>query len=371
MKKRRTRPERSRRILVSGGHLTPALAVIEILLKQKWEILFVGRRCSLEGEKIPSIESRVIPQKGIRFVAIDAGRIQRRLTWQTLPSILRIPFGFLQSFYWILKFKPDIFLSFGGYVAAPLALAAKICQVPMITHIQSIKPGLASRFISLLSQKICLSWPETKKYFPPKKTVFTGNPLRQRLLNPLKIKKRRPTLYITGGGQGSIWINQVVRQTFPQLKNYFLYHQCGAKDFPQVLDFKNQLSPNERKGYQVKDWFNEEELRTIFSQADLVIGRSGANTVAEVAALGKPALFIPLPWAAGGEQRINAQKLAKIGLVEILPQEKLSPQTFVKAIKAMFSRLEEYKKAGVHAKKFFHPQAAKAIVAEIEKVLNP
>lgn len=361
---------KKRRIIISGGHLTPALAVIEVLPKQKWAILFVGRQSSLEGEKIPSIESRIIPQKGIRFASIQTGRIQRRPTWQTLPSILKFPLGFLQSLYWVLKFKPDVFLSFGGYVAAPLALAAKICRVPIITHVQSIKPGLASRFIGLLSQKICVSWPETKKYFPPPKTILTGNPLRQKLLKPLKIKKRWPTLYITGGGQGSIWINQVVRQSFPHLKNYFIYHQCGAKDYLQMLDFKSQLSLNEQKRYQVKDWFNEEELKIIFSQADLVIGRSGANTVAELVALGKPSLFIPLPWAAGDEQTINAQKLVKIGLAKILPQEKLSPQTFVEAIKAMFSHLEDYQKAGSQAKKFSHPQAAKAIVAEIEKVLN-
>lgn len=375
-----------KRIIISGGHLTPALAVARVLKKKDWEILFVGRKYSLEGEKIPSVESRIIPQNQIRFVSIKTGRLQRRFTVQTIPSLLKIPLGFFQALFWVWKFKPNIFLSFGGYIAAPLSLASWLCQVPILSHVQSVKPGLADLFVGFFSQKICLSWPQTKKYFPHRQTIITGNPLRNQVtqflrISPQGFEKIKPNwlpslsanllvIYLTGGSLGSTSLNQIFKESFPKLKKYFLIHQCGDKDFSRMGKFRHRLKPKERKHYQLKNLFSGPEVGAILKRADLIIGRSGANTLAEIAAFRKPAIFIPLPWAGDNEQTANALELVKLGTAKILPQSKLSAESFVSSIKETLVEIEKLKKAAQKSKKLFHPRAADLIVAELESYVT-
>jgi len=148
-----------KRIIITGGHLTPAIAVIKKLQEEdSWQILFIGRKYTMEGDKAASIESQIIPKLGVKFVSIDAGRIQRRLTRYFFPALFKVPLGFFQSFNYVKKFHPDVILSFGGYLAVPVVWAAWLLGIPIVTHEQGVILGLATRFIAPFAKKIAVSW---------------------------------------------------------------------------------------------------------------------------------------------------------------------------------------------------------------------
>src|SRR5437016_2502209 len=165
-----------KKVLITGGHLTPALAVLEELQSKKWSVAYVGRKYALEGDTSFSAEYQVIHQKDISFHNITTGRLQRSFTRFTLLSLLKIPIGFLQSTFILLQERPSLVMSFGGYIAVPIVIVAWLCGIPIITHEQTIKPGLANRIIAWFADVICVSWKESASHFPAAKTVVTGNP---------------------------------------------------------------------------------------------------------------------------------------------------------------------------------------------------
>ena len=171
------------KILITGAHFTPAFATIEELNKYKdVEIVYVGRKTTLEGDNTSSVESRLLPKLGVKFITITAGRLQRTFTPFTLISLLKIPIGFIQALHIILREKPDVVLSFGGYIALPLVIVAWLFSIPIIIHEQTLISGLANRLGSFFADKIAISFPENK-LFDKAKAVLTGNPLRREILN--------------------------------------------------------------------------------------------------------------------------------------------------------------------------------------------
>lgn len=355
-------------IIFTGTHFTPALAVIEeIKKKEPWEIYYLGRKYTLEGEKIPSPESQILPKMGVKFIPIPAGRLQRRFTRWTIPSLLRVPFGFFKALKVILEIKPKVIVSFGGYVGVPVVIAGFLRRVPILIHEQTATVGLANKISARFAQKIAISFPESKTFFPEGKVVFTGNPLRPEIfksgkpLFPLNEKKK--TIYITGGSQGASIINETIEKCLSDLViQYNVVHQCGAKDYPHFKEKK-------AKDYFPIDYVDNNSIGWVFEKADLVVSRGGANTILELASLGKPAIIIPIPWATHNEQLKNAEFLVKNGVAEILPQEKLNPQNLKNLIEKMIANLSSYQKAGEKLKKTIPRDGAQKIVAEIYKLL--
>lgn len=364
------------KVAITGGHLTTALAVIDELKKiENTEIIFLGRASSLEGDKYPSAESMVIPNLGIKFIAIKTGRLQRKFTIGTILSLLKAPIGFLQSLAIISKEKPDIIVSFGSYVALPVAFAGWVLGIPTITHEQTVKGGLANRLISKFAKKIAISWEQSKKYFPDGKTVLVGNPVRKEILEIKKERTSRPLIYITGGSQGSHSINEIVGDVLPQLlSRYEIIHQTGGsdvyKDYEKLKASVNQLPRRLQNRYKIAKWFNTTELSKIFAKMDILVGRSGANTVSEVASLGIPAIFIPLPWAGQNEQFENAKILEDEGAAIILSQERLTPKRLLNNIDFIVKNYPEFKKKAKKSKKLIRKDAAANLVKEIKQVVN-
>src|SRR3989344_6654527 len=166
------------KIAITGGHLSPALSVIEKLSKED-VVLFVGRKHVFEGDKGLSFEYKTITSLNIPFVELTTGRLQRKFTAHTLFSIVKIPYGLAQSFLILRKFKPDVVLGFGGYLSVPVVIAAHILRIPAIIHEQTQDAGLANRMLANYADRICISWETSAKYFPRGKTIFTGNPIRK------------------------------------------------------------------------------------------------------------------------------------------------------------------------------------------------
>lgn len=371
-----------KKIVITGGHLTPALAVIEELEKKSWQIYFFGRRYTSEAERTVSMEMELLEDKPLTFIPLITGRVRRHWDRHTPISYLKIPLGFFHALSWLVRIRPDLILSFGGYVSVPVVLAGWLLRVPIINHEQTTTYGLASRFNSFFANKIAVSWEISQKHFPAKKVILTGNPLRKNVLQFDKktwevfdFEEKLPLIFITGGNQGSHAINQAVIKVVPQLiKKYNLFHQVGhlrAKgDFEALEGTREKLPAELKQRFHFKRYLDDKEMGTFLSKADLVVSRSGANIVTELAVLGKPALFIPLPYAHADEQTKNAQLLVKTGIAKILPQGQLTSRKLTQAIEQMSKNLNQYKKSSSQAKRLVRLDAAREIVKLAEKLVQ-
>lgn len=332
------------KVVFVGGHHTPALAVMASLSSQletgrkSYNFYWIGHKYSMWGDKRESAEYREVTALNIPFYDLKAGKLYR--TYHPL-KLLRLPIGFLQALFYIGKLRPQLVMSFGGYLAVPVTLVSWLLRIPVFTHEQAVSPGLANRFIAPFAKKIFISFPESRQYFPENKTVVTGNPLRKEIFEisqPIIFSSDRekfPTIYITGGKQGGHSINRAVGGVLRELLSHFnLIHQCGSStvygDFQYLFGEAKKLPGSLSDGYILKEYFTSGQVGSVFAKADFVLSRSGANIVSELAALNKPAILIPIPWSSGNEQENNAKVLVKAGLAVILPQTDLSGETLLK-----------------------------------------
>lgn len=355
--------------MITGGHLTPALAVIEELQKQSgWEIYFFGREHATEGDKAFSVESQVIPPMGIKFIAIAAGRLQRRFTRYTIPAALRLPMGFFQALYHLARIRPAVILSFGGYLGVPAIMAGWLLGIPGITHEQTTVIGLGTKINAFFCRKVALSWPQTVGIFPKGKAILTGNPIRREIFKTstkawrsFGFEKGKPLILVAGGNQGSRVINAAVAGCLGKiLANYNLFHQVGQSDLARLKKLT-------RKNYRVAGFVKGADWGTLLHKADLVISRAGINTLTELEALGKPMLLIPIPWLFGNEQTQNAKMFQAAGVAEIISQDELTPGLLIKTIAKMMANLNQYQKNAPDAKKLVIPEAAVKIVKLISE----
>ncbi|EKE13656.1 MAG: hypothetical protein ACD_12C00873G0002 [uncultured bacterium] len=365
------------KLLITGGHLAPALALIDELEKTKKnvDVIFVGRKYPTDKERTLSLEYKEISKKNLDFVSLEAGRLTRAITVSSFISIFKIPIGFLQAFFIVNKYRPNYIMSFGGYLALPIVFWGYIFQIPIFTHEQTIRPGLANKLISFFSKKIFVSFDEVKNNFPAKKTYVSGNPVKPSIFKigkkPFEIKKDRPVIYITGGSLGSHSINMHIKKIITSLlERYIIVHQVGDTkeyhDYEDLLIVKNQLPKELQLRYFLVKHFFDDQIGYIYNEADLVIGRAGANTFFELLALKKPALFIPLPWSSGREQQHHAEIFTKAGCGEffhqITPSEKL-----LRLINQMIGRIDYYKGNFKYLSNLYKKNVSKYLINEIFK----
>lgn len=340
------------KVLLSGGHLTPALALIDYLQAEepKVEVVFAGRLYSQDKLKQQAQEHSELAKRQIPFVPFVAPRFDRANPWFLLPLMgLRVAAAIVRACWLMIRIRPSVFVSFGGYLAVPLAIAAWLFGVPVITHEQTQAPGQANRIIGRVAKRIAVGFAEAANYFPAHKTVVTGNPIRPELLvskpaRPSWLAVRlpaKPLLYITGGNQGSQIINDVVGQILPQLtKQWVVVHQCGGRtattDYrSELAQAQERLSPAQQQAYYVQEWVTTADLAWLYRQAHGVISRSGANTVTELATLAIPSILIPLPFAYAQEQQKNAEWLAADKGALILPQREFTPSSLLAAVQQL------------------------------------
>jgi UDP-N-acetylglucosamine--N-acetylmuramyl-(pentapeptide) pyrophosphoryl-undecaprenol N-acetylglucosamine transferase len=333
------------KVVMTGGHITPALGVIEEIRKDKddWQIYYLGRKYALESNKAESFEYRILSEKPkINFISITTGRIQRKFTPNTIRSFIKIPFGFLQALWLLIKIRPRMIISFGGYLSVPVVISGWLLGVPAITHEQTRTVGLGTKINKFFVKKIAVSFPEVIDQLPKDKTILTGNPIESAVFEyqPNKnddhfgpiINSKKPLIVVTGGKTGSKILNQTVAKIKDKLtKDYFVFHQIGLDPSLDEIVEPNYIAVRFKENHQF-GW--------LYRQSDLVIGRSGANICTYLAALKKKAILIPIPWAAENEQEKNADWLESIGLGKKIEQNKLSPNILYEEIKLMMKSNE-------------------------------
>lgn len=365
------------RLLITGGHLTPALALIEEIQKRdkkkNIEFLFVGKKYALDSEKTYSLEYKEITRRNIPFKYFAGGRFTRIVSLKSLRNFFRTPYGFLNALRIVIEYRPQLIFSFGGYIALPITFWAWIFRIPIYTHEQTISPGLANKIIGFFAKKIYISFEETRLFFPQYKTVLVGNPVRSTVFSIIKkpffIDESQKVIYITGGSLGSHSINEHIGRILEELlKSYIVIHQVGdTKEFDNVQMMQQIVSkfPKQlQKRYYMKNHFFEDELGYVYSVSDLVVSRAGANTFFELVGLKKPALFIPLPWSANSEQQKHAEIFEKAHTGEIFIQSEKSTE-LLHRIHHVMNNLKSYTHGFAKLSHLYKKNAASVIVGEI------
>lgn len=328
----------AKKLVLTGGHAaTTALAVAEEIAKRKkgWDVHFIGALHAIEGKNIPTLESVIYPKIGVSFHGLFTGRLQRHLTFWTIPSLMKIPIGFLHALFLLLKIKPGVVLSFGGFAGFPVVFCAWLLKIPTVVHEQTSAVGRANKLSSYFAKKVALSRKESLKFFPVKKCIIVGNPILSKIaeVKPKSALAEPATIYITGGSRGSQVINSVFKKIISVLlKNYEVIHQAGFLDFEKFKDIKDRLPKHLSMRYEVHKVIDPGNIDKIYRRADIVVGRAGANTVSEIIVTKRPAILIPLPFSYMDEQTGNALFAQKFGIVKIIYQKDLSPKILLSTI---------------------------------------
>lgn len=320
---------RTLRLLITGGgtggHTYPALTTLSAVQRRQvpHDVLWVGTASGLEA--------RITTEHGIPFKAITTGKLRRRPNLRELGTnvadVFRIPVGVFQAIGHAARFLPDVVLSTGGYVAVPIGVAAKLIRRPLVMHEQTTVVGLANRILARLATRIALSHESSLDHLPASvrdRAVVTGNPIRPELLQGDRaaaydlfgLTFEVPLIYVTGGAQGSKQINTLIAEILPRLLPHAqVVHQCGPAWIDQMRAI--ELPPELAERYHPLPYVGA-ELPDLYAAADVVISRSGAGTVSELTAIGKPSVLIPLIPTGGDEQRKNAGYLVSAGAARAL-----------------------------------------------------
>ena len=318
----------------SGGHAMPLIAIYEALNKfaneknLDFNYLWVGSKYHIEGKLASELD--------LPFAPISTGKLRRYFSFRNFIDLFKVFFGFIQSLFLIMRHKPAVVFSTGGFVSVPVVVAASFLRTHIIIHEQTIDAGLANKIAARFAHTVAVTFEESKRYFPSKKVMLTGIPLRSsiRVEHPelsheqLGLSKDLPTIYITGGGLGCHILNETILELLPELLvEYQVVFQTGnalgGEDYRQVCEFKQKLANvKQQERLQIYN-FVTNELADIYQVADLVIARSGAGTVNELIALKKPAIFVPLAIATNNEQLKNAHIMADVGAAIIIEETQL------------------------------------------------
>ncbi len=305
----------------SAGHVTPNMAVINEI-RNEWIIHYIGTKKGIEKE--------LIQKKNIHYYEINSGKLRRYLDFENVVDVFRVMKGYMEARSILKKLKPDLVFSKGGFVSVPVILAARSLKIPIYIHESDMTPGLANKISHRFASKIFTSFEETKKHFPEQKTKVIGSPIRKEILSGSADKGRaflrfdhfRPIITVMGGSLGAKKINEVVRDSLPQLtENYQIVHLCG-KD-----NVDNQLATFPR--YRQFEYVHE-ELPDILAATDIVITRGGSNAIFEFLALRIPMIIIPLGLhQSRGDQILNAKAFEDRGYALTLEEEKLTTNTLL------------------------------------------
>ncbi|WP_279285511.1 undecaprenyldiphospho-muramoylpentapeptide beta-N-acetylglucosaminyltransferase [Clostridium sp. C8-1-8] len=309
----------------TAGHVTPNLALVPELLKENFDIKYIG---SKDG-----IEKDIIKKANIEYFGISSGKLRRYFDLKNFSDPFKVLKGMLEAYKIIAKEKPDVVFSKGGFVTVPVVIAASIKKIPVVTHESDMTPGLANKLAAPFCDKLCVTFPESLKYIKDNKGVYTGTPIRKELFDGSRLKGKKvcgftddkPVLFIIGGSLGSRAINEAIRSSLDELlKKYNIIHICG----------KGNLEPKyeELKGY-VQFEYVSEELPDLMNAADFIISRAGANTIWEVLALKKPNILVPLSAKVSrGDQVLNADSFKQNGYSLVIQDEELTKEKLIEQL---------------------------------------
>jgi len=337
----------------TGGHIFPGLAVGQELASAGHDVTFAGTRGGMEAD--------LVARAGFSMEYLTVGKLKRMSLTARLKSLALLPSAISRAIQMVTKVAPDVVVGAGGYVAAPIVVAAWIRRIPVILLEQNAIAGATNRHLARLATKVVIAFDRATERLPESKTVACGNPVRRALVERLSVPRRpsdRARLLVLGGSQGARALNDVMVKLAPVLGRYDMEirHQTGRADFDWVQAAYRKWNV----AAEVLPFI--EDMASVYEQTDLVLCRAGATTIAELTVAGLPSLLVPFPYAADDHQNANAAVLADAGAAVLVPQRDLT----VPRIEAEFARFRGdgrlLERMGNAAKLLGKPDAAACVV---------
>lgn len=317
--------QKTKKIVLTGGgtagHVMPNLALVPDLQKEGWEILYIGSN---------GIEKELVQHAKLPFYEIKSGKMRRYFSFKNFTDIFKIIFGVVQAFGYLKKLRPSVVFSKGGFVAVPVAIAAKFLHIPVVSHESDITPGLANKIIARFAAKILCAFPSTLRNLPLIKSEWVGTPIRKSLFSGNKhlaekflgVKINKKVILVMGGSLGAQNINQLLEKTLEEItKEFFVVHITGKGKALEIVNSQ----------YRQFEFIGE-ELKDIYALADIIISRAGANSIFEFLALKKPMILIPLEQGSRGDQILNAAEFQKQGWAVMVREAGLTPKKLLETI---------------------------------------
>ncbi|RWR08188.1 undecaprenyldiphospho-muramoylpentapeptide beta-N-acetylglucosaminyltransferase [Siminovitchia fortis] len=342
----------------TGGHVYPALALIRTIKEKHPDTTFLY----IGTEK--GLEANIIRRENLPFETVEITGFKRSLSFENIKTIIRFFKGVRRSKQIIKEFKPDVVIGTGGYVSAPVVYAAAKKKVPAVIHEQNSVPGLTNKFLSRYVQKVAICFESAKEFFPAQKVILTGNPRASEVagkegrgeLARLGLKENIPTALITGGSRGARPINEAVIKSLAQLANkpYQVLYITGEVHFDDVK--KEVALIGDSPNVAVVPFIHN--MEEVLAEIDVVVGRAGATSLAEITALGLPSILIPSPYVTNNHQEKNASVLTSAGAAIMLPEKDLSGQKLIAALDDILLDDKKRKNMGEASMKLGMPDAS-------------
>ena len=362
----------------TGGHINPGLAIANKIKKEEpnSEIIFIGTSRGLEND--------LVPRAGYKLKTIEAHGLSKSISISNIKNMVKTAKGFKQAEKIIKEFKPDVVIGMGGYICGAVITAAHKLKIPTILHESNAYPGLAIKLLSKKVDTILVGFEDAKKRLPKaKKIVVTGTPIKatsvqltndqkQKIKEELKFKNDLPIVLIFGGSQGAKVINRTLTDVIihKNNKNYQIIWAAGPGQYDgikQELE-DNNIDINNIKNVRIVPYiYNMDE---IMQTADLIVARSGAMTLAEIAITGKPAIFIPLPSKSANRQEDNARVFERAGAAKVILNSDLNEEKLTSIIKDIISNKDNLIDMGNKAKKMAFYNVEDKIYDEIQNTIN-
>jgi UDP-N-acetylglucosamine--N-acetylmuramyl-(pentapeptide) pyrophosphoryl-undecaprenol N-acetylglucosamine transferase len=341
----------------TGGHVIPALAIANQLKKSyDAEVLFIG---TARG-----IENRLVPAAGFPLQLVRVGALKNVSLTTRLKTAFDLPRAVWDAGRMLNEFAPDVVIGVGGYASGPAMLAAVVKHIPTLAFEPNVVPGFANRMVARFVSGAAVHFEETAEYF--RHAEVTGVPVRQAFFEIAPKRGGAPTLLVFGGSQGAHALNDAMIRCLPVLlreaPGIRILHQTGERDYNDALAAYRSLGESAEVSKFIDD------MPGAFARADLVVCRSGASTVAEIAAAGKPAVFVPFPRAADDHQRVNAEALARHGAAVVVEESKLEGVWLAETIAALLQDPHRLKQMSQAARQLAHPNAARDIALMAARV---
>jgi UDP-N-acetylglucosamine--N-acetylmuramyl-(pentapeptide) pyrophosphoryl-undecaprenol N-acetylglucosamine transferase len=341
----------------TGGHVIPALAIAN-QLKQSYgaEVLFIG---TARG-----IENRLVPAAGYPLQLVRVGALKNVSLVTRMKTAFDLPRAIWDAGRMLNEFAPDVVIGVGGYASGPAMLAAVVKHIPTLAFEPNVVPGFANRVVARFVSAAAVHFEETAKYF--RDAEVTGVPVRQAFFEIAAKHGGPPTLLVFGGSQGAHAINEAMVRCLGALRReapgIHIIHQTGERDY------NDALAAYQSWGELAEVFKFIEDMPAAFARADLVVCRSGASTVAEIAAAGKPAVFVPFPRAADDHQTVNALALERAGAAVLVEESKLDGVWLAETIATLLGDPRRLERMGAAARGLAHPNAAAEIAAMAARV---
>lgn len=345
----------------TGGHAYPAICIAEALKAESpdCELLFIGSR--------NGFEARLADRAGIPFVGITSRQLKKLLSPGTILTAASLGKGFMEAVSALRRFGPDLVIGTGGYASAAVVMAQTLRRGNTLIHEQNVIPGRTNLALSRFASRVCVTFEDSAKYFPARKTIVTGLPIRSELLSlpdkkearkALGLDEERFTLLVIGGSQGARRLNEVIAEAVRDLQkmDVQVVHQAGERNYEEADARRKEIG---WKHYHVHPYF--EDMRQVYTSTDLVLSRCGASTISEITAVGLPAILVPYPYAYADHQRFNAEFVSRNGGGILVGDSEIDAELLINIIKRLADSPEELRRMSEASRKLGKPQAARDI----------